>query len=117
MYYISTFKKENKYKNKKYKAGDIEFDSQKEASRYFELKLLERGGIISNLDRQVPFVLIEKSKYGREVKYVADFVYIDNEKGIKVVEDVKSSFTAQLPLYRLKKRLLAEKYDIVIREV
>ncbi len=38
-------------------------------------------------------------------RYVADFVYIRD--GRRVIEDVKSSFTKMLPVYRLKKRLLA----------
>lgn len=101
----------NKYRNKKIKVGDMTFDSKKEFHRHRELKLLEIAGKISNLQGQVPFVLIEKSKHGRVIKYVADFVYY--EDGKMVVEDVKGVKT---PVYRLKKRLLAEKYGIEIKE-
>lgn len=38
------------------------------------------------------------------------------EDGKKVVEDTKSEAT-KTPLYRLKKRLLAERYGIKIKEV
>ena len=104
----------SKYKNQKVTLNGIKFDSKKEARRYYELKLLERAGIIKELKLQVPYVLIEKSKHGREIKYLADFTYI--EKGKLIVEDVKSSAT-KTPLYKLKKRLLAERYDIEIKEV
>lgn len=106
--------KENKYRNKKVIYNGIKFDSLKEQSRYCELKLLERAGVITEIKTQVPFVLIEKSKWGRVIKYVADFTYI--EDGNMIVEDVKSSAT-KTPLYRLKKRLMAERYGIEIKEV
>ena len=106
-----TKEQSSKYKAKKTKVDDITFDSKKEANRYNELKLLEKTGAISNLKRQVPYVLIEKSKYGRTIRYLADFVY--TEKGETVVEDCKGVRT---PVYRLKKRLMAEKFGILIKE-
>ena len=103
-----------KYNNKKTVYDGITFDSKKEAHRYYELKLMERAKVITDLKCQAPFTLIDKSKYGREIKYLADFTYYEN--GLLVVEDVKSSVT-KTPLYRLKKRLLAERYGIEIKEV
>ena len=48
-----------KYHNIKTKTLDgIEFDSRKEARRWEELKLLERAKEISNLQRQVKYILI-----------------------------------------------------------
>lgn len=105
----------SKYLNKKTIVDGIKFDSKKEASRYLELRAMEIRGEISLLRRQYPLILIEKSKYGRQIKYVADFTYLQN--GIVVVEDVKSPYTAKNPIYRLKKRMVAEKYDVVIKEV
>ena len=102
----------NKYRNKKTIVDNITFDSKKEAMRYKHLKTFERVGLIQDLRLQVPYVLIDKTQYGRVVKYVADFVYI--EDGQTVVEDVKGVKT---DVYRLKKRLMAERYGIVIREV
>lgn len=103
----------NKYHNKKIIYDGITFDSKKEFMRYRELKLLERSGAITELEIQVPFVLFEKSKYGRVIKYVADFVYFDKRKSKKIVEDVKGFKT---DVYKLKKRILAEKFDIEIFE-
>ncbi|MBQ2175640.1 MAG: DUF1064 domain-containing protein, partial [Alphaproteobacteria bacterium] len=47
-----------KYNNKKIIVDGIKFDSKKEALRYKELKMLEKAGIISNLQRQVKYTLI-----------------------------------------------------------
>ena len=82
-------------------------------NRYVELTLLEKAKAIQDLKTQVSFPLIPKSKYGREIKYIADFVYY--EDGKLVVEDTKSPAT-KTPVYRLKKRLMAEIYDIEIKE-
>jgi hypothetical protein len=105
----------SKYKNNRIDTTDGTFDSQLEYRRWQELKLLERAKHIKDLERQVKFVLVEKSKYGGEIRYMADFVYIDLKTNEKVVEDTKSEAT-KTPLYRLKKRLLAEKSGLVIKE-
>lgn len=104
--------KTNKYHAHKVNIDGIVFDSKHEAERYKELKLLQKGNVIYDLQRQVPFVLIEKSEYGREIRYIADFVY---KKGVgeTVVEDAKGVRTKE---YKLKKRLMAEKYGIIIFE-
>lgn len=111
----NVFSTANKYHNKKVKTQEGEFDSQFEYERWCQLKLLQRAKVISNLERQVPYELIAKSQYGKAIKYVADFVYTD-KNGETVVEDTKSEAT-KTPLYRLKKRLLAEKYGLSIKEI
>lgn len=104
--------KNNKYHAHKVKVDGITFDSKHEADRYQELKLLQKANEIYDLQRQVPYMLIEKSEYGREIRYIADFVY---RKGLNevVVEDAKGVRTKE---YKLKKRLMAEKYGIIILE-
>ena len=102
-----------KYHNKKAEFNGIVFDSKHERDRYVELVLMEKAKVIQDLKTQVAFPLIAKSKYGREIKYIADFTYY--EDGKLVVEDTKSPAT-KTPLYRLKKRLLAERYGYVIKE-
>ena len=89
------------------------FDSRKEAQRYLDLLLLQRAGEISDLERQVAFTLFEKSKYGRAVKYIADFTYTDRQ-GNQVIEDAKGYRT---DVYKLKKRMMAELLEIEIKEV
>jgi hypothetical protein len=104
----------NKYKAIKTTVNNITFDSRAEANRYLTLKLLEKANYISDLKCQVPFTLFEKSPYGRSLNYIADFSYVENNN--LIVEYVKSKATIT-PLYKLKKRILAEKYNIIIKEV
>lgn len=101
----------SKYRAIKTTVDGITFDSRKEAQRWCTLNLLQRAGEIRELKRQVPFILFEKSPYGREIKYVADFTYYEGDKF--VVEDCKGYRT---DTYRLKRRILAEKYGYVIKE-
>lgn len=103
----------NKYHAKKATFNGIKFDSKHERDRYVELALMEKAKAIQDLKCQVSFPLIKKSSHGREIKYIADFVYYENGK--MVVEDAKSPAT-RTPVYRLKKRLMAEIYDIEIKE-
>lgn len=108
----------SKYGNRKLKAPDGQvFDSVKEFHRWGVLRLLERAGKISDLKRQVKYVLIpaQRDENGklleRELSYVADFVYIENGK--KVVEDCKGFKTE---VYRLKRKLMLWVHGIRIKE-
>lgn len=109
----------NRYRNTKVEVDGIMFHSKKEAQRYQELLLLERGGIISDLKLQPRFLLQDKFKHKdkryRKIEYSADFQYV--EDGDTIVEDVKSFITKKDPVYRLKKKLLLFKYpDINFKE-
>ena len=77
-----------------------------------ELKLLERAGEISNLQRQVKYDLIPKRGKERSVTYIADFVY--QEKGNTVVEDVKGVRTKE---YILNRKLMNWVHAIQIQEI
>lgn len=116
-----------KYGNRKVTVGGITYDSAKEARRHQELKLLERAGKITDLQRQVKFILIptqrEPDTIGkrggvkpgkvleRELTYIADYVYTENGK--QIVEDVKGFRTAE---YRIKKKLMLYIHGIRIKE-
>lgn len=104
----------SKYHSKITMVGDKKFHSKKEADRFVELALMEKAKVIQDLKTQVKFPLIRKSAYGKEIVYIADFVYY--EDGKMVVEDTKSAITKKNPLYRLKKRMMAELYSIDIKE-
>lgn len=96
------------------------FDSQKEARRYDELMMLLRSGQIYDLRMQVQFTLQEsyitaEGNRVRGIKYVADFEY-RKPNGTKVIEDVKSKAT-ETRVYKVKKKLMQEKFGICIREV
>lgn len=98
----------SKYHNKKTVVDGIKFDSQKEAKRYQELKMLQQGGKIAELRLQVPFLLIPKQQSERAVKYIADFVYLDIASGDMVVEDTKGYRT---DVYKLKRKLFKWRYS------
>lgn len=120
----------SKYGANKTVIDGIEFDSKREAKRWTELKLLERAGVIRDLDRQVKFVLIPAQREAdtigargairkgkiieRECAYVADFVYTDVETGETVVEDTKGFKTKD---YIIKRKLMLWVHKIKIMEV
>lgn len=113
--YFQKFGVRNKYGARKTTVDGVVFDSQKEANDYEVLRWRERAGEIRDLKRQVAFVIVDKSEYGRALKYVADFTYTDCETGEFVVADSKGG--VRTDVYKLKKRLLAERYGIVIKEL
>ena len=108
-----------KYHNKKVVRDGETFDSVKEYHHWIELCLMEKAGLISDLQRQVKYVLIPSQKEGkktieRECSYRADFVYTDNETGETVVEDVKGMRTE---VYKIKRKLMLWVHHIKIVEV
>lgn len=88
------------------------YDSRKEAKRAAELKIMEKAGLISKLQEQVPFVIIPKQQGEREAKYIADFCYFEGDK--MVAEDVKGVRTRE---YILKRKLMMFRHGIQIREI
>ena len=108
-----------KYGNIKVTVDGITFDSRKEANRWAELKLLERAHVITDLQRQVTFVLIPKQVRDgycveRACTYKADFVYKANGK--TVVEDAKSPITKTRE-YIIKRKLMLFIHDLEVKEV
>lgn len=115
------------------------FDSKKEKRRWEELKLRERAGEITDLRRQVKYVLIPAQrewcneiytkgrkkgcfKPGRllekECAYFADFCYTDVNSGHLVVEDVKGyRGGGAYEVFKIKRKLMLKEYGIRIREV
>lgn len=118
----------SKYNNQKVTVDGEVFDSKKEAGRYRELLLLEKAGVIFNLQRQVKFVLIpaqrevdivgprggvKKGKtLEKECSYIADFVYWENNR--MIVEDTKGFRTAD---YIIKRKLMLHVHGIQIKEI
>lgn len=122
-----------KYGNRKVSDDGEIFDSRKEYRRWKELQILQRAGEITNLRRQVKFVLIPAQREDsiavysrgmhkgspkpgrlieREAAYIADFVYCDRD-GNTVVEDCKGMRTKE---YVLKRKLMLHNYGIRIKE-
>ena len=111
-------RRHSKFGNRRTVVDGISFDSQKEAVRYCELKLLEKAGEIHGLDRQVWFVLAPgvhikgASRKSPALRYRADFAYIEKD-GTAVVEDVKGYRDA---IYRIKRHLMKSVHNIDILE-
>lgn len=102
--------KPHKYRAQATVVDDIRFDSKAEAKRYKTLAALERTGVISRLELQPSFMLIDgftdaQGNKHRAITYKADFsYYVDGER---VVEDVKGM---QTPVFKMKHKLLAMRY-------
>lgn len=132
-----------KYHSKKITRDGETFDSIKEYKRWCELLLLERAGEITNLRRQVKYVLIpaqyEPDTVGsrggikkgklieRECSYIADFVYeyhklnrpdvpreVYSARVYTMVEDTKGYKTKD---YIIKRKLMLHIHGIRIKEV
>ncbi len=117
----------SKYHAKHTTLNGEKFDSKKDANRGSELQLLQHGGAIRNLQRQVSFELIPTIREpdttgprgGRypgkvieyPVRYVADFVY--ERDGKTIVEDTKGVKT---PDYIIKRKLMLWRHGIRILE-
>jgi len=99
----------SKYNNRRVTLDGITFDSQAEARRYEQLRLLQRAGDISELNVHERIVIVPAElldgKLERDLFYEADFTYV--EHGWRVVEDVKG---VQTQLFRLKWRLLRQRW-------
>lgn len=106
----------NKYRAKKVTVDGIEFDSRREANRYSELLAMQQAGLISGLYLQPEFELIPKCGKERPAKYHADFSYVDNATGEKVIEDVKSRATKTRD-YILRRKIMNWRFGIQIKEV
>ncbi len=125
----------NKFGARKVTAPDGQkFDSQKEYRRWCELRLLERAGKISGLERQPKFELIptqrEPDTIGprggvrqgavleKSCTYVGDFAYWQDGKYI--VEDVKgyqNPTSAAYAKFVIKRKLMLWVHGIQVKEV
>lgn len=122
-----------KYHAHKVNVGNMIFDSKKEYRRYLELKAMEEAEQISDLKRQVKYVLIpaqrEPDTIGkrggkikgklieRECSYIADFVYKDSQ-GNTIVEDVKGyRGGGAYEIFKIKRKLMLYLKNIEVKEV
>ena len=103
-----------KYHNTKTVADGIKFDSKLEAERYAQLKMMERAGVIRDLELQPEYELIpsfrKNGKTWRRTVYKADFRYILAEGDRIIIEDVKGSTAVITDVFRLKQKLFEYRY-------
>lgn len=96
------------------------YASRKEHRRALQLQMMQRAGLISNLQEQVSFELIPAHRLDdgtiveHACRYVADFVYTDNASGATVVEDAKGVRTKE---YVIKRKLMLAVHGVRIKEV
>ena len=107
----------SKYRSRKITRDGMTFDSVKEYKRFCELSLLLKAGTITDLERQVKFVLIPSQRIDGKVverpcTYIADFSYKENGK--LVIEDTKGFKTKD---YIIKRKLMLHVHNIRIKEV
>lgn len=112
-----------KYFAHKIRYDNHTFDSKKEAGRYAKLVGMVKQGLISNLELQKEFELLPKQIKQvkvqlktkiktvervdeKAVHYHADFYYYDNLTRMWIIEEVKSSMTAQIRDYPLRRKLV-----------
>ena len=129
-----------KYGNHKIKNAYGTYDSQLEYARFIFLSNREKEGEITNLRRQVEYLLIP-AQYGTEIKhlktkdkevrvllerscsYIADFVYERN--GETIVEDCKGedkkykcrTFSTRTADFNIKKKLMLWVHHVQIKIV
>ena len=124
------FRNKPKYKNRKVNIDGVEFDLMKEYWRFAELKQMQAEGKITDLERQVKYILlpaqrepdtigkrggVKKGKLlEREVAYYADFVYRLADTGTLIVEDTKGMRTTE---YIIKRKLMLFIHKIRIKEL
>ena len=104
------------------RVGSEEFDSQAEADRYMELRVMEKAGVIKALVCHPKFDLIPPQKVPghpsfRAHRYTADFAYIDVKTGEEIVEDVKSVRTREERDYIINRKLMWMINGIYVHEV
>jgi hypothetical protein len=113
-----------KYHSRKVRLDGLDFDSQAEAERWAELRLLERAGEIESLQPHPRWVLQPAftrpdGRRERAITYEADFSYLEN--GQLVVEDVKPAWQGRKDgawrVFRLKAKLLLYVHGIDVQVV
>lgn len=96
----------SKYRNEPISRDGIKFASKREANRYANLRLLELGGEIRNLKRQVPIMLMGATgpvltRTGRQMRLTVDFTYEDKRLNwATVYEDAKGAATRDYEVRR-----------------
>lgn len=119
---VNTRPSTNKYQAHSVRVDGILFDSQREAARYGELKLLLHAGHIADLEIHPGFPLIVSEEGGPPFvfhtvgMFHADFKYKDCRTCAWVIEDVKSPPT-KTEAYKLRKRIVEARYRLQIQEI
>ncbi len=103
----------NKYSNRPVRCRSNHMhQSTLEARRCDELGLMEKAGLIRDLEQQVCFRLDVNGHHIAD--YVCDWKYFDNERGQEIVEDAKGILT---DVCRMKLKLMAAVHGVDVELV
>ena len=103
----------SKYSNRPLRcAGGHMHQSTLEARRCDELQLMEKAGLIRDLEQQVRFRLDVNGQHICD--YICDWKYYDNERGCEIVEDAKGLLT---DVCRMKLKLMAAVHGVDVELV
>lgn len=114
--------KSGKVPHQRIVANGIEFDSKAEHDRYLELLLLERAGLISELECHPSYTILPKQETPkgcsnfRPVVYTPDFRYKDKD-GRERVEEIKSEYTREEKDYVIRRKLIYYTLGIYVEEL
>lgn len=102
--------KTSKMGNRKVNADGYTFDSEFEYSRYLELLLIEKAGMIRDLRVHPLYVVFDtfKDRFGRKhraIEHEVDFEYREGDQ--LVVEDSKGFETE---VWKIKRKLFCKRY-------
>lgn len=89
----------------------VRFASKREARRYQNLRLLERAGVIRDLELQPVFPLVVNGV--KVATYSADFRYTDSQTGEVITEDCKGYRHRE---WKRTKKIVEALYPITILE-
>ena len=108
--YLAGTKKKGRIRGaQKINTPDGKFDSKAEYERWCELKLLQLGGKIFNLRRQVAYPIEINGIH--VCVWIADYVYTDFQTGKEVAEDLKGIST---DVFKLKRKMVEAYYGFKI---
>lgn len=108
--YLASTKKKGRIRGaQKINTPDGKFDSKAEYERWCDLKLLQLGGKIFNLRRQVAYPIEINGIH--VCVWIADYVYTDFETGREISEDLKGMAT---DVFKLKRKLVEAYYGFKI---
>lgn len=108
----------NKYHARRCTVDGHSFDSQAEAARWIELRLLETVGEITELHVHPRYLLIPAFTDGQGVRqramyYEPDFDYYDNQTKTYAAEEVKGGRATMTAAWRLKAKLFRYTFPAV----
>ena len=106
------FKSRSKYGAKKTVVDGITFDSKWESERYGQLKAMERGGLVTELELQVPYIIEVNDQ--KICKYIADFRYKLEHANNTIEDIVEDAKGVETPEFKLKKKLMKAVFNIEI---